>query len=82
MTGRTSSTPKDLITEQADGGVARYVVLGAGLDSFAVRDAGTGPPGRLPGVRHVSGGSLAERYVAGRADGLRPSRGEDLPATT
>ncbi|POX42661.1 SAM-dependent methyltransferase [Streptomyces sp. Ru73] len=29
-------------------------------------------------VRHVSGASFAERYFAGRADGLRPSSGEDL----
>jgi methyltransferase (TIGR00027 family) len=29
-------------------------------------------------VRHVSGASLAERYFAGRADGLRPSSGEDF----
>ena len=29
-------------------------------------------------VRHVSGTSLAERYFAGRPDGLRPSSGEDL----
>ncbi|WP_448333149.1 class I SAM-dependent methyltransferase [Streptomyces sp. DSM 41534] len=29
-------------------------------------------------VRHVSGASHAERYFAGRADGLRPSSGEDL----
>ena len=35
------------------------------------------------GVRHVPGSSLAERYFAGRADGLRPSSGEDfLVATT
>ena len=34
-------------------------------------------------VRHVSGSSLAARYFAGRADGLRPSTGEDfLVATT
>jgi methyltransferase (TIGR00027 family) len=34
-------------------------------------------------VRHVSGRSLAERYFAGRPDGLRPSSGEDfLLATT
>lgn len=34
-------------------------------------------------VRHVPGTSLAERYFAGRADGLRPSSGEDfLLATT
>jgi hypothetical protein len=34
-------------------------------------------------VRHVSGASLAERYFSGRADGLRPSSGEDfLVATT
>ncbi|MGW7823283.1 class I SAM-dependent methyltransferase [Streptomyces puniciscabiei] len=29
-------------------------------------------------VRHVPGGSLAERYFSGRRDGLRPSTGEDL----
>ncbi|MGW3208545.1 class I SAM-dependent methyltransferase [Streptomyces sp. NPDC001135] len=29
-------------------------------------------------ARHVSGASHAERYFAGRADGLRPSTGEDL----
>jgi methyltransferase (TIGR00027 family) len=29
-------------------------------------------------VRHVAGSSLAERYFAGRADGLRPSSGEDF----
>jgi methyltransferase (TIGR00027 family) len=33
-------------------------------------------------VRHVSGGSLAERYFAGRTDGLRPSSGEDLLLAT
>lgn len=34
-------------------------------------------------ARHVSGASHAERYFAGRADGLRPSSGEDvLLATT
>lgn len=33
-------------------------------------------------VRHVSGGSLAERYFADRADGLRPSSGEDLLLAT
>jgi methyltransferase (TIGR00027 family) len=29
-------------------------------------------------ARHVSGTALADRYFAGRADGLRPSTGEDL----
>ncbi|MER0240818.1 class I SAM-dependent methyltransferase [Streptomyces sp. HSW2009] len=29
-------------------------------------------------VRHVAGASHAERYFAGRTDGLRPSSGEDL----
>ncbi|MEU5299385.1 class I SAM-dependent methyltransferase [Streptomyces noursei] len=29
-------------------------------------------------TRHVSGGSLAERYFADRTDGLRPSSGEDF----
>jgi hypothetical protein len=34
-------------------------------------------------ARHVSGGDLAARWFAGRADGLRPSTGEDfLVATT
>ncbi|MFD8331291.1 class I SAM-dependent methyltransferase [Streptomyces solisilvae] len=33
-------------------------------------------------VRHVSGASHAERYFAGRADGLRPSSGEDLLLAT
>jgi len=29
-------------------------------------------------ARHVSGADLAERYFKGRADGLRPARGEDF----
>ncbi|WP_413811247.1 class I SAM-dependent methyltransferase [Streptomyces sp. OE57] len=33
-------------------------------------------------VRHVPGASLAERYFADRADGLRPSSGEDLLLAT
>ena len=33
-------------------------------------------------VRHVPGTLLAERYFAGRADGLRPSSGEDLLVAT
>ncbi|MGW3088539.1 class I SAM-dependent methyltransferase [Streptomyces sp. NPDC001108] len=33
-------------------------------------------------ARHVSGALLAERYFSGRADGLRPSSGEDLLLTT
>jgi methyltransferase (TIGR00027 family) len=33
-------------------------------------------------TRHVSGRDLAERYFAGRADGLRPSSGEDLVLAT
>jgi methyltransferase (TIGR00027 family) len=33
-------------------------------------------------VRHVPGSSLAGRYFAGRADGLRPSSGEDLLVAT
>ncbi|MEV4600050.1 class I SAM-dependent methyltransferase [Amycolatopsis sp. NPDC049253] len=36
------------------------------------RDAG------FADVRHVSGTALAERYFTGRADGLRPSTGEDF----
>ena len=35
------------------------------------------------GAEHVSGATLAQRYFAGRTDGLRPSSGEDfLVATT
>lgn len=34
------------------------------------------------GVRHVPGTQLADRYFAGRADGLRPSTGEDLLLAT
>ena len=33
-------------------------------------------------VEHVAGGVIAERYFAGRADGLRPSTGEDLLVAT
>jgi methyltransferase (TIGR00027 family) len=33
-------------------------------------------------VTHVPGSSLAERYFAGRPDGLRPSSGEDLLVAT
>jgi methyltransferase (TIGR00027 family) len=33
-------------------------------------------------VRHVAGRDLAERYFAGRPDGLRPSSGEDLVVAT
>jgi methyltransferase (TIGR00027 family) len=33
-------------------------------------------------ARHVPGSSHAERYFAGRADGLRPSSGEDLLVAT
>ncbi|GAB7028799.1 class I SAM-dependent methyltransferase [Streptomyces sp. NPDC021749] len=40
------------------------------------REAGFG------NARHVSGGSLAERYFSDRTDGLRPSRGEDLLLAT
>ncbi|MFI1990838.1 class I SAM-dependent methyltransferase [Actinoplanes sp. NPDC020271] len=34
------------------------------------------------GVRHVPGSALAERYFAGRSDGLRPSSGESLLVAT
>ena len=37
----------------------------------------------LPGSRHVSLATLAQRYFSERTDGLRPSSGEDfLIATT
>lgn len=34
------------------------------------------------GVQHISSRSLAERYFTGRADGLRPSTGEDILLAT
>jgi len=34
------------------------------------------------GARHVSSPDLAERYFAGRSDGLRPSTGEDILVAT
>lgn len=40
------------------------------------RDAGFGS------VEHVAGTALADRYFAGRRDGLRPSSGEDLLVAT
>lgn len=40
------------------------------------REAGFGK------VQHMSGTELAERYFAGRADGLRPSTGEDFLVAT
>jgi methyltransferase (TIGR00027 family) len=42
----------------------------------SARDAGFGE------VRHISSKSLADRYFAGRADGLRPSTGEDILLAT
>jgi hypothetical protein len=33
-------------------------------------------------ARHVTGSSLADRYFAGRPDGLRPASGEDLLIAT
>jgi methyltransferase (TIGR00027 family) len=36
----------------------------------------------LVDIRHVPGAQLAERYFAGRADALRPARGEDMLLAT
>lgn len=33
-------------------------------------------------VRHISAADLEQRYFAGRTDGLRPSRGEELLVAT
>jgi O-methyltransferase involved in polyketide biosynthesis len=33
-------------------------------------------------ARHVDAGDLAERYFAGRPDGLRPARGEEFLLAT
>jgi O-methyltransferase involved in polyketide biosynthesis len=82
---------EDLVAERVEQGVTQYVLLGAGLDTFAQRQAGAGLAkfldlARSAGftdVRHVSGRELDERYFAGRPDGLRMSTGEDfLIATT
>ena len=80
---------EDLVAEQADRGLDRHVILGAGLDSFAQRrpeiasrlkvfEAGFGD------ARHVSAADLARRYFAGRTDGLRPPNNAEelLVATT
>jgi hypothetical protein len=38
--------------------------------------------GGFTDVRHMSAESLAERYFAGRTDGLRPLRGEEMLVAT
>jgi methyltransferase (TIGR00027 family) len=38
---------EDLVAERADGGTHQYVILGAGLDTFAQRRASTGPDLRV-----------------------------------
>jgi methyltransferase (TIGR00027 family) len=55
-----------------------FAVLFAPLEMLALaREAG------FKDAQHVSGATLAQRYFAGRTDGLRPSSGEDfLVATT
>ena len=112
---------EDVVAEQAAAGVGQYVILGAGLDTFAQRraelasrllvfevdrrgpqawkrqrliDLGFGIPSFLRlvpvdfeagelwwerlaeagfrEVQHVSAAALADRYFAGRTDGLRP----------
>jgi methyltransferase (TIGR00027 family) len=83
---------EDLVAEQAGRGVAQYVILGAGLDTFAQRGPEIASRLRVfevdqPGPqawkrRHVPGTLLAERYFADRTDGLRPSNGEDLLVAT
>ena len=47
-------------------------------------DAGTGPRSRFREARHVSAAALAQRYFAGRTDGLRPPNNAEelLVATT
>ena len=80
---------EDLVAEQAARGVKQYVILGAGLDTFAQRrpdltsqlrvfeidQPGPQALARAAGfkeVKHVSAAMLAQRYFAGRTDGLRP----------
>ena len=83
---------EDLLVEQANRGlIDQYVILGAGLDSFAqrrpdtpsdivalAREAGFGA------ARHVSAADLTQRYFAHRTAGLRPPNNaqELLVATT
>ncbi len=58
---------------QAQAAGTPFISLYAPQEMLALaRDAGFTDP------RHVPGSALAERYFAGRADGLRPSSGEDL----
>ncbi|OEV12861.1 class I SAM-dependent methyltransferase [Streptomyces nanshensis] len=42
----------------------------------------TGREAGFADVRHISGAALGERYFASRADGLRPSTGEDFLVAT
>jgi O-methyltransferase involved in polyketide biosynthesis len=50
-----------------------FVSFFAPADMLALaRDAG------FRHVEHVSGAEVAERYFAGRSDGLRPARGEEF----
>lgn len=84
----TFMPPVELL-EPADRPIAEVARKGAAasgtpfISSFApaeilalARDAG------FRAVRHVSWADLAERYFAGRSDGLRPSSGEDLLVAT
>jgi hypothetical protein len=71
---------EDLVAEQAGHGVTQYVILGAGLDTFAQRQ-----PARDEGfrdARNVPLTDLTPRYFAGRTDGLRPVTGEDILLAT
>lgn len=81
---------EDLVIEQTGQGVDQYVVLGAGLDTLVQRRPEITPQemlalaheAGLADARHVPGSLLAEHYFADRADGLRPSSGEDLLLAT
>lgn len=83
---------EDLLEQRAADGVTQYVILGAGLDTFAQRRPELAarffePDEMLALARqagfkqaeHVSAERLSQRYFAGRADGMRlPNNCEEL----
>src|SRR5262249_39120163 len=74
--------PDERPARQATEGLARaagtpFISFFTPAEMLALaRDAG------FRDARHVSAGSLAERYFAGRTDGLRPSSSEELVVGT
>jgi methyltransferase (TIGR00027 family) len=85
----TFMLPADLVDEQDRAGfqLAERGARGSGtpfISFFSPQEfLGLAREAGFRDVRHVSGRDLGQRYFGGRADGLRPSTGEDfLVATT